>query len=196
MNTRLVILDRDGTVNRASDVFVKSPQEWEPLPGALQAIGRLGHAGVHVVVATNQSGLGRGLLDMAAVNAVHAHMQRQLAAAGGRIDAVFLCPHAPDEGCQCRKPAPGLLLQIGERYGVDLTQVPYVGDSLRDMQAAHAAGCMPHLVCTGRHADLAHLAGQLAPEPFPPGTRVHANLADCVAHLLGETPEPVSESRP
>ena len=126
MNTRLVILDRDGTINRASDVFVKSPQEWEPLPGALQAIGRLGHAGVHVVVATNQSGLGRGLLDMAAVNAVHAHMQRQLAAAGGRIDAVFLCPHAPDEGCQCRKPAPGLLLQIGERYGVDLAQVPYV----------------------------------------------------------------------
>jgi len=189
MNTRLVILDRDGTINRASDVFVKSPQEWEPLPGALQAIGRLGHAGVHVVVATNQSGLGRGLLDMAAVNAVHAHMQRQLAAAGGRIDAVFLCPHAPDEGCQCRKPAPGLLLQIGERYGVDLAQVPYVGDSLRDMQAAHAAGCMPHLVCTGRHADLLGHVG--TPPGFPTGTRVHDSLAACVNALLAE-PQPTA----
>ena len=179
---KLVILDRDGTINVDSDEYVKSADEWMPLPGALEAIARLNHAGWHVVVATNQSGLGRGLLDMAAVNAVHAHMQRQLAAAGGRIDAVFLCPHAPDEGCQCRKPAPGLLLQIGERYGVDLAQVPYVGDSLRDMQAAFAAGCEPHLVCTGRHPEL---AGQSeAPAGFPPGTRVHADLAACVHHLL------------
>jgi D-glycero-D-manno-heptose 1,7-bisphosphate phosphatase len=183
MNThlKLVILDRDGTINRASEEFVKTPQEWQPLPGALEAIGRLNHAGYHVVLATNQSGLGRGLLDMAALNAVHAHMGKLLAAAGGRIDAVFYCPHAPDEACHCRKPAPGLLEQIAERYGVSLQGVPFIGDSLRDMQAAEAAGCAPHLVCTGRSADL---RGQTLPPGFPAHTRVHADLAACVEQLL------------
>jgi D-glycero-D-manno-heptose 1,7-bisphosphate phosphatase len=182
MHTKLVILDRDGTINRASDEFVKSPEEWEPLPGALEAIGRLNHAGYHVVLATNQSGLGRGLFDMAALNSVHARMVKALAPYGGRIDAVFYCPHAPDEGCHCRKPEPGLLEQIAERYGVDLRGVPYIGDSLRDMQAAAAAGCAPHLVCTGRHSDLQGQNG-LPPE-FPADTRVHADLAACVDHLL------------
>lgn len=183
MHIKLVILDRDGTINRASDEFVKSPEEWEPLPGALEAIGRLNHAGYHVVLATNQSGLGRGLFDMAALNSVHAHMVKALSAYGGRIDAVFYCPHAPDEGCHCRKPAPGLLEQIAERYGVSLQSVPYIGDSLRDMQAAAAAGCAPHLVCTGRHPEL---RGQtVLPPGFPPDTRIHADLAVCVDHLLG-----------
>ncbi len=183
MHTKLVILDRDGTINRASDEFVKSPEEWEPLPGALEAIGRLNHAGYHVVLATNQSGLGRGLFDMAALNSVHAHMVKTLSAHGGRIDAVFYCPHAPDEGCHCRKPAPGLLEQIAERYGVALQGVPYIGDSLRDMQAAAAAGCAPHLVCTGRHSDW---RGQTElPPGFPADTRIHADLAACVDHLLG-----------
>ncbi len=181
MHTKLVILDRDGTINRASDEFVKSPEEWVPLPGALEAIGRLNHAGYHVVLATNQSGLGRGLFDMAALNSVHAHMVKALAACGGRIDAVFYCPHAPDEGCHCRKPEPGLLEQIAERYGIALQGVPYIGDSLRDMQAAAAAGCAPHLVCTGRHPEA--LSGELPPT-FPPGTRVHADLAACVDALL------------
>ena len=183
MNIKLVILDRDGTINQASDEFVKSPEEWHPLPGALEAIGRLNHAGYHVVLATNQSGLGRGLFDVAALNSVHAHMVKTLAAHGGRIDAVFYCPHAPDEGCHCRKPAPGLLEQIAERYGVTLQGVPYIGDSLRDMQAAAAAGCTPHLVCTGRHTDL---RGQAElPPGFPADTRIHADLAACVDHLLG-----------
>ena len=183
MNIKLVILDRDGTINQASDEFVKSPEEWHPLPGALEAIGRLNHAGYHVVLATNQSGLGRGLFDVAALNSVHAHMVKTLAAHGGRIDAVFYCPHAPDEGCHCRKPAPGLLEQIAERYGVTLQGVPYIGDSLRDMQAAAAAGCAPHLVCTGRHTDL---RGQSdLPPDFPADTRIHADLAACVDHLLG-----------
>ncbi len=181
MHTKLVILDRDGTINRASDEFVKSPEEWEPLPGALEAIGRLNHAGYHVVLATNQSGLGRGLFDMAALNSVHARMVKALAAHGGRIDAVFYCPHAPDEGCHCRKPEPGLLEQIAERYGIALDGVPYIGDSLRDMQAATAAGCAPHLVCTGRHPEA--LNGELPPT-FPEGTRVHADLAACVDALL------------
>ncbi len=180
---KLVILDRDGTINRASDEFVKSPDEWHPLPGALEAISRLSHAGYHVVLATNQSGLGRGLLDMAALNAVHGHMLKSLAVAGGRIDAIFYCPHAPDEGCACRKPAPGLLLQIQERYGIDLAGVPYVGDSLRDMQAAQAAGCAPHLVLTGRHPDM---PSQTLPAHFPANTQVHTDLAAFVDHLLGD----------
>ncbi|MGV0986010.1 MAG: D-glycero-beta-D-manno-heptose 1,7-bisphosphate 7-phosphatase [Limnohabitans sp.] len=186
MNThlKLVILDRDGTINRASDEFVKSPEEWQPLPGSLEAISRLNHAGFHVVLATNQSGLGRGLFDMAALNAVHSHMVKMVAAAGGRIDAIFYCPHAPDEGCTCRKPAPGLLHQIQDRYGIDLHGVPYVGDSLRDMQAAQAAGCAPHLVLTGRHPDV---QGQALPATFPAQTQVHANLSAFVDHLLGET---------
>ena len=189
MNThlKLVILDRDGTINRASDEFVKSPDEWHPLPGSLEAISRLNHAGFHVVLATNQSGLGRGLFDMAALNAVHSHMVKTLAAAGGRIDAIFYCPHAPDEGCTCRKPAPGLLHQIQERYGIELEGVPYVGDSLRDMQAAQAAGCAPHLVLTGRHPDM---QGQALPAAFPAETQVHADLSAFVDHLLGETSLP------
>lgn len=183
MPLKLVILDRDGTINRASDQFVKSPEEWQPLPGALAAISRLNHAGFHVVLATNQSGLGRGLFDMAALNAVHAHMIKSLAALGGRIDAIFYCPHAPDEGCACRKPAPGLLQQIEARYGVSLQGVPYVGDSLRDMQAAQTAQCAPHLVLTGRHANV---QGHPLPPGFPASTQVHADLAAFVDHLLGE----------
>lgn len=183
MNTKLVIIDRDGTINQASDVFVKSPEEWHALPGALEAISRLSHAGYHVVVVTNQSGLGRGLVDMAAVNHVHAHMMRQVAAAGGRIDGIFFCPHAPDEGCTCRRPLPGLLEQMAERYGMSLEGVPCIGDSLRDLQAGAAMGCAPHLVCTGRHA---HWTSAQAPEGFPPGTQVHADLNACVDALLGE----------
>jgi len=185
MQIKLVILDRDGTINRASDQFVKSPEEWEPLPGALEAIGHLNHAGYHVVLATNQSGLGRGLFDIASLNSVHAHMMKALAAHGGRVDAVFYCPHAPDEGCHCRKPEPGLFEQIAQRYGLSsLAGVPCIGDSLRDMQAAAVAGCQPHLVCTGRHPEL--LGHSQAPEHFPSGTWVHADLAACVAHLLSE----------
>ena len=180
---KLVILDRDGTLNRASEEFVKSPEEWHPLPGAMQAISRLNHAGFHVVLATNQSGLGRGLFDMAALNAVHDHMIKTLASAGGRIDAIFYCPHAPDDACTCRKPAPGLLLKIAERFGTDLAGVPYVGDSLRDMQAAQAAGCDPHLVLTGRHLAT---PGQNLPATFPASTRVHTDLVAFVDHLLGE----------
>ena len=187
MNThlKLVILDRDGTINRASDEFVKSPDEWHPLPGALEAISRLNHAGFHVVLSTNQSGIGRGLFDMATLNAVHARMLKTLAAVGGRIDAIFYCPHAPDEGCACRKPEPGLLHQIQERYGMALTGVPYVGDSLRDMQAAESAGCAPHLVRTGRHPEASATS---LPAGCPPQTQVHADLAAFVEQLLGGVP--------
>ena len=147
---KLVILDRDGTINSDSDDFVKTPDEWVPLPGALEAIARLNHAGWHVVIASNQSGLGRGLFDVASLNAMHAKMHKMLAAVGGRVDAVFYCPHAPEESCNCRKPLPGLFEQIGSRFGVQLAGVPTAGDSVRDLQAGSAAGCEPHLLLTGK----------------------------------------------
>jgi D-glycero-D-manno-heptose 1,7-bisphosphate phosphatase len=171
---KLIILDRDGTINADSDEFVKSPEEWQPLPGALEAIARLNHAGWHVVVASNQSGLGRGLFDVGSLHAMHAKMHKLLAAQGGRIDAVFFCPHAADDHCHCRKPLPGLFEQIGERYNLELLGVPAVGDSLRDLQAGAAVGCQPHLVLTGKAAR--YRGGDL-PEGLPAGTQVHLDLA-------------------
>jgi D-glycero-D-manno-heptose 1,7-bisphosphate phosphatase len=178
---KLVILDRDGTVNEDSADYVKSPEEWVPLPGALEAIARLNHAGWHVVIASNQSGLGRGLFDVSTLNAMHAKMHALLAAVGGRVDAVFYCPHSPDDGCHCRKPEPGLLEQIGERYGIELRDVPMVGDSARDVLAAVAAGCEPHLVLTGKGE--AH-RGRDLPETFPKATQVHSDLAAFADFLL------------
>jgi len=180
---KLIILDRDGTINEDRDDFVKTPDEWVPLPGALEAIARLNHAGWHTVIATNQSGLGRGTFDMATLNAMHTKMNQLLAKQGGRIDAVFFCPHAPEDECRCRKPLPGLFEQIGERFGVDLDDVPVVGDSLRDLQAGAAVGCQPHLVRTGKGAalDAAQLATLCAQVP---GTRVHADLTAFADHMI------------
>jgi D-glycero-D-manno-heptose 1,7-bisphosphate phosphatase len=180
---KLIVLDRDGTVNVDRDDFVKSADEWEPIPGALEAIARLNHAGWHTVIASNQSGLGRGLFDTATLNAVHTKMNQALARVGGRIDAVFFCPHAPSEGCACRKPLPGLFMLIGERYGVELAGVPNVGDSLRDLQAGAAVGCRPHLVRTGKGAglDATELDELLARVP---GTQVHADLAAFAEHMI------------
>lgn len=178
---KLVILDRDGTLNEDSAEFVKTPDEWMPLPGALEAVARLNHAGWHVVIASNQSGLGRGLFDVSTLNAMHAKMHKMLAALGGRIDAVFYCPHAPEEGCHCRKPEPGLFELIGERYGVDLHDVPTVGDSVRDVLAGVAVGCEPHLVLTGKGAAL---KGRALPDTFPKETRVHADLAAFADFLI------------
>ena len=182
MQIKLVILDRDGTINQDRDDYVKSPDEWVPLPGSLEAIARLNHAGWRVVVASNQSGLGRGLFDVATLNAMHAKFYKLLAAAGGRVDAVFYCPHGPEEACQCRKPQPGLFEQIRDRYGMDLKGVPTVGDSLRDVQAGAAAGCDTHLVLTGKGEAL---RGQPLPEHFPAGTRVHEDLGAFADWLLG-----------
>ncbi|MFV0679566.1 D-glycero-beta-D-manno-heptose 1,7-bisphosphate 7-phosphatase [Ottowia sp.] len=180
---KLVIVDRDGTINVELDGYVQTPEEWQPLPGALDAIARLNQAGHQVVIASNMPGLGRGLFDMAALNAIQKKMNKALAAAGGRVEAMFYCPHAPDEGCTCRKPLPGLFQQIGERYRIDLKQVHAVGDSVRDVQAAVAAGCMPHLVLTGKGAP-----AQISPLPaeFPLGTRVHADLAAFATALIAE----------
>jgi D-glycero-D-manno-heptose 1,7-bisphosphate phosphatase len=180
---KLIILDRDGTINVDRDDFVKSVDEWVPLPGALEAIARLNHAGWHVVVASNQSGLGRGLFDVAALNAMHGKMQKMLAAQGGKIDAIFYCPHTADEACHCRKPMPGLFEQIIERYALDtsLQAVHAVGDTLRDLQAGAAAGCVPHLVLTGKGEKYKTTT---LPADFPAGTQLHANLAAFAHHLL------------
>jgi D-glycero-D-manno-heptose 1,7-bisphosphate phosphatase len=147
---KCVILDRDGVINFDSDQFIKSPDEWKPIPGSLEAIARLNQAGYRVVVASNQSGVGRGLFDMATLNAIHAKMHKLTALAGGRIDAIFFCPHAADAKCACRKPKPGLFLEIGSRLHIDLKGVFAVGDALRDVEVALAVGARPILVRTGK----------------------------------------------
>ena len=184
---KLVILDRDGTINSDSEDFVKSPDEWIPLPGALEAIARLNHAGWHVVIASNQSGLGRGLFDVASLNAMHAKMHKMLAAVGGRVDAVFYCPHSPEESCSCRKPLPGLFEQIGDRFGLPLKGVPTAGDSLRDLQAGAAVGCEPHLVLTGK--SLAYRNGA-QPPGLPEGTLLHQDLAAFVEFIIARGARP------
>lgn len=183
---KLIILDRDGTINHDSADFIKSPDEWVPLPGALEAIARLNHAGWHVVLATNQSGLGRGLFEVSDLNAIHAKMHQQLQAIGGRIDAVFYCPHTQDDACQCRKPASGLFEQIGERYAIDLQGVPVVGDSERDLLAGAAVGCAPHLVLTGKAYTL---RGRALPDTFPSHTQVHEDLSAFADYLLTQEAE-------
>jgi len=192
MQTKLVILDRDGTINQDSDEYVKSAEEWIPMPGALEAIARLNHAGWHVVVASNQSGLGRGLFDVAALNAMHTKMHKLLAAAGGRIDAVFYCPHSPEETCNCRKPQSGLFEQIGERYGMDLKGIHTVGDTLRDLQAGATVGCKPHLVLTGKGEKL---KGQALPIDYPEDTRVHDDLGAFADWLLAQPESQQKQSK-
>ncbi|MFD4840451.1 D-glycero-beta-D-manno-heptose 1,7-bisphosphate 7-phosphatase [Achromobacter sp. NPDC058515] len=175
---KLIILDRDGVINQDSDSFVKNPDEWIALPGSLQAIARLTQAGWRVVVATNQSGLARGLFDMDTLTAIHTKMRRELAAAGGSIDAVFMCPHGPDDNCACRKPRPGMFEQIGHRYDVALAGVPAVGDSLRDLQASSSVGCSPWLVLTGNGRKT------LAKGGLPDNTRVCDDLSAVADALL------------
>ena len=183
---KLVILDRDGTINADSAEFVKSPSEWQPLAGALEAIARLNHAGWHTIIASNQSGLGRGLFDVAALNAIHAKMHKLLGAVGGRMDAVFYCPHTPTDECSCRKPLPGLFNQIIERTSVEAHTIASAGDSLRDMQAAAAAGCEPHLVLTG---NAAHLRGQPLPDTYPTTTIVHQDLSAFADFIIARQKE-------
>ncbi len=174
---KLVVLDRDGTINHDSDQYIKSPSEWKPIRGSLEAIARLSQAGWRVVVATNQSGLARGLFDIATLNAIHDAMHRAVVQAGGRIAAIFICPHAPGAGCECRKPRPGMLHEIADRMNVDLATVPVVGDSLKDLQAAAAAGARPYLVLTGKGHRTREAGG------LPEGTLVFPDLAAVAAHL-------------
>lgn len=175
---RLVILDRDGVINKESEAFIKTPEEWIPLPGSLEAIARLYKNGYTVVVASNQSGVARHLLSLDTLAAIHGRMKREVEAAGGKIDSIFFCPHGPGDGCDCRKPRPGLLKQIAQRYHMSLKGLPMIGDSERDLQAARAVGGRPILVKTGNglttlqedhdveeaYDDLAAAAAQLVKE--------------------------------
>ncbi|MDQ6620126.1 MAG: D-glycero-beta-D-manno-heptose 1,7-bisphosphate 7-phosphatase [Pseudomonadota bacterium] len=175
---KLIVLDRDGVINHDSDQFIKTPDEWRPIPGSLEAIARVHHAGYRVVVATNQSGIGRGLLDMAGLNAINEKMHRAVALVGGRIDAVFYCPHTADAQCDCRKPKCGMLKEIGVRFRLDMANVPCVGDSLRDLQCAHAVGGRPMLVLTGKGEKT------LREGAFPAETMICPDLAFAASALL------------
>lgn len=149
----LVILDRDGVINRDSDVFVKNADEWQPLPGSIEAIAALTAAGFTLAVASNQSGIARGLFDQAALDTMHHKMLQLVDAAGGRINKIVICPHGPDDACDCRKPKPGLFEQLARYFETSLAGVPAIGDALRDLEAAAAAGASPILVRTGKGAE-------------------------------------------
>lgn len=174
---KLIILDRDGVINVDSDEYVKSAEEWIPLPGSIEAIARLSQAGWTVAVATNQSGLARGYFGVPELNAMHAKLRRLVAAEGGELGLIVYCPHGPDDACDCRKPQAGLFRDISNHYAVPLLGVPTVGDSLRDLQAGAALGCEPYLVLTGK-------GQRTALQALPDRTRTFDNLASVVDHLL------------
>lgn len=178
---RLVILDRDGVINEDSDEFIKSPDEWKPLPGSLEAIAQLTNAGWRVVVATNQSGLSRKLFDIDTLNAIHDKMYNMVNEYGGVIDAVFFCPHGPKDNCDCRKPKPGMLEQISQRLRVKLDGVPVIGDSLRDLQAAQAIGAQPVLVRTGKGTKTLYSSEGIEDVP------VYCDLKQAANALLSDT---------
>jgi D-glycero-D-manno-heptose 1,7-bisphosphate phosphatase len=176
---KLIILDRDGVINYDSDQFIKSPEEWKPIPGSLEAIARLNQADYRVVVATNQSGIGRGLFDMSMLNAIHNKMHKACALVGARIDAVFFCPHSNEHDCDCRKPKSGMLEEIAARYNLgSFGKVPVVGDSLRDLQPAAALGAQPYLVLTGKGMKTQAAGG------LPEGTQIFPDLAAVAATLV------------
>ena len=175
---KLVILDRDGVINHDSDAFIKSPKEWIPIPGSLEAIARLNQAGYRVVVASNQSGIARGLFDIATLNAIHQKLHESAKQVGATVDAIFFCPHAADENCDCRKPKPGMLHAIAKRFNISLKGVPNIGDSLRDLQAGFVTGCIPYLVKTGKGKRTLEKGG------LPPGTLIYDDLAAAVDSLL------------
>lgn len=179
---KLIILDRDGVINCDSPHYIKSPDEWIPIPGSLEAIAQLNQANYQVIVATNQSGIGRGLYNVATLELMHQKMQQMLTTVGGHIDHIFYCPHTPNDNCNCRKPKTGLFQQIAATLQCSLHNVPAIGDTLRDIQAAQSAGCYAILVRTGQGAKT--LADN--PDLTMP---IFADLAHAVAALLQNTME-------
>jgi len=175
---KLAILDRDGVINFDSDHYIKSPAEWRPIPGSIEAIARLHQAGYRIAVATNQSGIGRGLFDMATLNAINDKMMEMVFRQGGRIDALFFCPHTATEQCGCRKPRTGMYEEIAARFHTELKGVPAVGDSLKDLQAAESVGAQPILVLTGKGAHTREEGG------LPRKTLVFDDLAEASRYLV------------
>lgn len=182
----LIILDRDGVINHDSDDYIKSPEEWVPIKDSLEAISRLHHAGWTIAVATNQSGVERGLFDISSLHAIHNKMMAAVAEKGGHIDGIFFCPHAPASGCDCRKPATGMLKDIADRFGVQLENTPVVGDSLRDLQAGAELGCSLWLVKTGKGERTLAAAKADTSKALPPDTKVANDLAAVVEQLIAE----------
>ncbi len=181
---KLVILDRDGVINYDSDEYIKSPDEFIPLPGSLEAIARLNQAGYTVVVATNQSGIARGYFSEDTLKKMHAKLEKLLAQLGGKIDAIYYCPHGPDDHCDCRKPEPGLLKQILQKYKADVSHLPVIGDSLRDLKSALAVGAQPILVKTGKGE---RTIAKLAQEPGLKNVPIFTDLNEAVTYLLAGT---------
>ena len=177
---RLIILDRDGVINEDSDDYIKSPDEWHPIPGSLDAIARLNHAGYAVAIASNQSGIARGYFTLETLSAMNVKMADMLSPLGGRIDAMFFCPHGPDDNCDCRKPKPGLLIEIANRFQVNLGNVMFVGDNINDVKAARAAGAKPVIVRTGKGRKTADMIAQDNVEQIP----VYEDLSDVVDSIL------------
>ncbi|MCU7920089.1 MAG: D-glycero-beta-D-manno-heptose 1,7-bisphosphate 7-phosphatase [Candidatus Thiodiazotropha sp. (ex Dulcina madagascariensis)] len=178
---KLIILDRDGVINQDSDAYIKSPEEWIPIEGSLQAIARLSRAGFSVFVATNQSGLSRGLFTIETLNAIHRKMSDAVQRVGGHIDAILFCPHGPDDGCSCRKPRSGLYEEIGRRTQQSLVDIPVIGDSLRDIQAAIAVEARPILVRSGKgEATLGDLV------KTQPDVSVYKDLFSVAEQLINE----------
>jgi D-glycero-D-manno-heptose 1,7-bisphosphate phosphatase len=175
---KLAILDRDGVINFDSDQYIKSPSEWRPIPGSIEAIARLNQNGYRIAVATNQSGIGRGLFDMATLNAINDKMMEMVFRQGGRIDALFFCPHTAAEECNCRKPRTGMYEEIAARFHTELKGVPAIGDSLKDLQAAEAVGAQPILVLTGKGKET-QAAGAL-----PKKTLVFEDLAEASRQII------------
>jgi len=178
--SKVVILDRDGVINHDSDTFIRNPEQWQPIPGSLEAMGKLTGAGYRIVVATNQSAIKRRLLDMHTLNRIHARLLEAAAEFGAVVDAIFFCPCLPRDNCDCYKPNPGMLNDVAHRLGIDLGNVPFIGDSLRDVRAAQAAGAQPHLVLTGNGRDAA------ADPALGEGVTIHDDLASAAGFLLGK----------
>ena len=181
---KLIVLDRDGVINEDSDEYVKSPDEWQPISGSLEAIARLNRGGYRVVVATNQSGISRGMFDLETLSAMHKKMHDLAGEVGAHIDGIFFCPHGPDDKCNCRKPKPGLFQEIQARLGTSLNGVPCVGDSLRDLQAGKSQGCTTFLVKTGKGKRTLETKKNELPE----GTEVFDNLMAVAEHLVPDDP--------
>ncbi len=183
MKKSLIILDRDGVINIDSPEYIKKPEEWLPIEGSYQAIAKLCHAGFSVVIATNQAGINRRLFSFEYLHAIHSKMIDALSQYGGTIDAIFICPHKPDDYCKCRKPKPGLFLEIQSRFQIDLKNVKVIGDSHRDLVAANVAGAIPCLVRTGNGGKTIdeHKKGI---KKFPLQTKIYKDLSDAVEKIL------------
>ncbi len=176
---KLVILDHNGVINQCSETLIKTPDEWKPIPGSMEAIARLTHSGYRIVTATNQSGIGRGLLDMVTFNAINDKMYKAVAQAGGQIDSIFFCPHTNADKCCCRKPKTGMFEEIMQRYGIDLKNTPVIGDGMRDVQAADAIGALPVLVLTGKGRTTQGI------DQLPSRTLIYEDLAAAVDAIVG-----------